>query len=103
MTNATQAPSAEQQVRERLDRQAVRLTEATGIKWTVGYIGNVGRAGDDRSWFLFAEHEGRVGTRDDSIGGVRTVDLELLASLAAGAVALARVLQSRGAIVEGSR
>ena len=46
---------------------------------TFGYIGNCGvdRSGpfDDRSWYIFLPHPGRVGTYEDRIGGFRTSDL----------------------------
>ncbi|CAB4189613.1 hypothetical protein UFOVP1196_4 [uncultured Caudovirales phage] len=45
--------------------------ELPGI--TFGYIGNCGvnRNGpfDDRSWYIFLPHPGRVGTSDDRVGG----------------------------------
>jgi len=40
--------------------------------FTVGYIGNCGRDFDDRSWMIFRDHAGRVGTKEDRIGGYST-------------------------------
>jgi hypothetical protein len=44
-----------------------------------GYIGNCGvdRSGpfDDRSWYVFLPHPGRVGGITDRVGGFRTADL----------------------------
>lgn len=46
---------------------------------TFGYIGNCGsdRSGrfDDRSWYIFLPHPGRVGDYSDRLGGYRTQDL----------------------------
>ncbi len=59
-----------------------RLAEATGEAWTFGYIGNCGTGPysfDDRSWFAFRPHPGRVGTHKDCIGGVPTAELDRLA------------------------
>jgi hypothetical protein len=82
---------------ERCQKQVARLAELTGIAFTFGYIGNCsGIPGtpawrDDRSWFVFAPHPGRVGTHEDSFGGVRTEDLAELLPLISGAIALARI------------
>lgn len=47
-----------------------------------GYIGNVGvdRSGpfDDRSWYVFLPHPGRVGTPADCVGGYRTANLPVM-------------------------
>jgi hypothetical protein len=40
--------------------------------FSVGYIGNCSRNLDDRSWMIFRDHAGRVGTREDTIGGYPT-------------------------------
>jgi len=40
--------------------------------FSVGYIGNCSRDLDDRSWMIFRDHAGRVGTREDTIGGYST-------------------------------
>jgi len=69
-----------------------RLGERTGIAWTFGYIGNVDPHRDDRRWYAFAAHPGRVGTSRDSIGGVPTEDLDELVSMLQGAVQLLTVL-----------
>lgn len=46
---------------------------------TFGYIGNCGVARwgkfDDRRWYLFLPHPGRVGTPHDSVGGYSTESL----------------------------
>lgn len=46
---------------------------------TFGYIGNVGvyRSGpfDDRRWYIFLPHDGRVGTSADRVGGYSTESL----------------------------
>jgi hypothetical protein len=72
-------------------RRVATLAELTGAEWTFGYIGNVSGARDDRRWYAFAPHPGRVGTADDRIGGVPTEKLGDLATMLAGALALARV------------
>ena len=65
------------------------LTKHTGIAWTFGYLGNVYADHDDRHWYAFAAHPGRVGTNKDSIGGYRNpADL---VPLLMGAVQLAIV------------
>lgn len=77
------------------------LTKKTGISWTFGYLGNCsGIPGtpafkDDRRWYAFAAHPGRVGTALDSIGGYSTDRLEELATVLHGAVKLAVVLEAR--------
>jgi hypothetical protein len=40
--------------------------------FTVGYIGNCSRDLDDRSWMIFRDHAGRVGTKEDRMGGYST-------------------------------
>ena len=40
--------------------------------FSVGYIGNCSRDLDDRSWMIFRDHAGRVGTHKDTIGGYST-------------------------------
>jgi hypothetical protein len=83
---------------EALRRAASHLSDQTGIKWTVGYIGNCDHRHDDRSWSLFAEHPGRVGTSADRIGSVSTAELPELVKLVQGACNLARVLDNRSLI-----
>ncbi len=39
---------------------------------TTGYLGNISRDRDDRSWYFFAAHPGRVGTHADTWGGCAT-------------------------------
>jgi hypothetical protein len=58
------------------------LAEVSGIDYTFGYIGNLdARFGDDRIWYVFAPHPGRVGTDKDRFGGVRTEQLAELIPL----------------------
>ena len=42
--------------------------------FTIGYIGNCSRDLDDRSWMIFRDHAGRVGTKKDVMGGYSTED-----------------------------
>lgn len=82
-------------------RLVASLSKKTGIAWTFGYLGNTyGLEGtpafqDDRSWFAFAAHPGRVGTALDCIGGFSTDRLGGLVGALQGAVALAVVLDFR--------
>jgi len=39
---------------------------------TTGYIGNVTQGRDDRAWYFFASHPGRVGEAADRWGGTAT-------------------------------
>jgi hypothetical protein len=71
-----------------------RIADATGDEWTFGYIGDVSRHGDDRGWFAFRAHPGRVGTAADRIGGHGTADLDKLADVLRGALAMARMLKA---------
>lgn len=73
---------------ERCTRIVEMIAAATGDEWTLGYIGNVDRHGDDRPWFAFRAHPGRVGTAADRIGGL---DLEDLAPVLSGALQMARM------------
>jgi hypothetical protein len=79
----------------RLRRTTELLSEVTGITWTVGYIGNCDNRRDDRSWFLFADHPGRVGTASDRIGGVDTANLNDLALMASGALRMAKFMAAK--------
>lgn len=65
------------------------------VTWTFGYIGNLSHERDDRAWYAFASHPGRVGRSDDRIGGLPTENLDQLAERLAGAVTLARVFSAR--------
>ena len=46
--------------------------------FSVGYIGNCSTDGnnniifDDRSWTIFRDHKGRIGTKEDRMGGYST-------------------------------
>lgn len=79
----------------RIRRQTDRLTEATGITFRYGYLGDVsGIPGtpafrDSRSYYLFAAHPGRCGTDADRLGGVSD-PADLLPILGA-ALGLARI------------
>lgn len=58
-------------------RQMIRAEEVVktldGV--SLGYIGNVYSDGtDDRSWFIFLPHPGRIGEAEDRIGGFDTSD-----------------------------
>jgi hypothetical protein len=60
-------------IRARIQRLADMLPDDVSF----GYIGNCDGAGyDDRLWYLFLPHPGRVGTSLDRIGGFRTDDEE---------------------------
>ena len=56
------------------------INERTTGGFSVGYIGNVGRGYDDRSWMVFAPHPGRVGTRDDTWGDFRSQEALIIAA-----------------------
>ena len=79
---------------DRCQRLVEMISEATGEPWTFGYIGNVERRRDDRAWYAFRPHPGRVGTAEDRIGGVATEDLSTLAITLAGALKMARMLKN---------
>jgi hypothetical protein len=106
-TEAPAAPSSFDRAHATLARLVKALGEATGIPFSFGYIGNCeGTPGtpafrDDRSWFAFAAHPGRVGTHSDSIGGYATDSLDQLVPVLQGALALARV-QNVGSAAERS-
>jgi hypothetical protein len=79
----------------RIRRLVARLSEATGIAFTFGYLGDLsGIPGtpafrDSRTYYVFAAHPGRVGDAGDRIGGVS--DPADLVPLLRGALALATV------------
>lgn len=83
-------------VTQQLERLVNVLTDRTGISWTLGYLGNCsGIPGtpayrDERRWYAFAAHSGRVGTPADSIGGF--ADPADLIPWLQGAVSLTTVL-----------
>jgi len=64
--------NGQQQLQERVDALAKELP---GI--TFGYIGNVEQWCDDRSWFVFLPHPGRVGRYNDSVRIGTTAQLEV--------------------------
>jgi len=86
MTNApaTEAPATPYERQEVLLRDEIAelnallgLTDADhSHKVTFGYIGNLSNTRDDRWWMVFLPHPGRVGTRDDQVGGFPTGSLE---------------------------
>lgn len=94
MTNAITPPvlTREQQAQARFDRM-MKATLPEG--WSYGYIGNVDHKTDDRAWFIFAPHPGRVGTPKDRIGGFSTEDRHKLTGLAA-AIAFGRAKMAEG-------
>lgn len=87
---------------QRCEALVKALSEATGLDWTFGYVGNLSATYDDRLWSAFAPHPGRVGTHADSIGGVRTEDLDQLPAQLAAALALARVPAVAAQLKRGS-
>lgn len=70
-------------IEERFQRQ---MKACLPEGWSFGYIGNVyfGPMKDDRCWYIFVPHPGRVGTSEDRIGGFATADRFKLAQIAAG-------------------
>jgi hypothetical protein len=76
------------------ERLVEKLSERTGLAWTFGYIGNTGPGYDDRSWFAFAPHPGRIGTSADRLGGFPTEHLDRLRVFLAGAVAALRFTEA---------
>ena len=97
---STPASTPTDKARAACERMVKVLSDRTGIAWSFGYLGNVsGLPGtplyrDDRSWYAFAAHPGRVGTHKDSIGGVATADLPTLVTMLQGALALTTVLST---------
>lgn len=73
-----------------------RLSRATGLDWTFGYVGNIENWGDTRLWSAFAPHPGRVGTSDDCLGQVPTKHLPILVGVLMGAWKLTKVLAVPG-------
>lgn len=92
---ATLAPSrrASRTPAENCERIVKRIAEVTGEAWTFGYIGNLTPQHDDRGWFAFRPHPGRVGTAADRIGGNGTDDLEALVPVLSGALRMAMMLR----------
>jgi len=77
MTTRLPLTQEEKQLREvkRVARLNARFdTEKLDMPkgFTIGYIGNCSRNLDDRSWMIFRDHAGRVGTKEDRIGGYST-------------------------------
>ena len=70
-------PLTEEQKTERELTRVARLNarldaEVMPEGFTVGYIGNCNRDLDDRSWTIFRDHKGRIGTKEDRMGGYST-------------------------------
>ena len=79
----------------------VLKAEFPGISF--GYIGNVDRWGDDRSWYVFLPHPGRVGTMLDRVGGYSTDRLPDMLAGWDGIVAIVRKrMIARGATPFGA-
>ena len=49
---------------------------------TIGYIGNLEVGRDDREWYIFLPHPGRIGKAEDRLGGYSTEDRWKLVTLA---------------------
>lgn len=86
-----------ERVIDSIKRIMIKLNEVIGAGATFGYIGNLDeRFGDDRSWYVFLPHPGRVGTTEDRFGGFSTGDIEgarrTLTELS-GALTMARYLR----------
>lgn len=70
--------SIEEQLLEQKNKRAddfLRTKMPAGF--SSGYIGNCSSGAnpvDDRSWFIFRDHPGRVGTSADSLGGFPTAE-----------------------------
>lgn len=89
----------------RAERISELLTERTGVEFTFGYIGNVNsyQPGthayrDDRLWYFFAAHPGRIGDHRDHIGGYHTADLEELLTEARGVLQMLTILSTRNVL-----
>jgi hypothetical protein len=95
----TLSAEATERRQKMLDRVEKDLREALpGV--TCGYIGNTYADGtDDRSWFIFLPHPGRVGTAKDRIGGVSTANrfslVQLMLAMIKGAE-LTKEIAARG-------
>lgn len=76
-TQMTETQTTSDQLQAKAD---ALIAEIPGV--TFGYLGNVGigREGryDDRSWYIFLPHPGRVGTYLDAVGGYSTGNLGLM-------------------------
>jgi len=56
-----------------MENQALKIIATElGTDFSSGYIGNVERGRDDRAWYFFAPHPGRVGEAADRWGGCAT-------------------------------
>ena len=86
-----------------IEKLVLKLNEALGLdpadysnRVSFGYIGNCGPNYDDRSWYVFLPHPGRVGQPADRMGGFATGDAAGAATLHAqlsGAVTIARFVK----------
>lgn len=93
----TRTPNRTDRAVASCQRMVKTLSERTGIEFTFGYIGNTyGIEGtvafrDDRRWFAFAAHPGRIGTDHDRLGGYRTSDLSGMVAELHGALSLSYI------------
>jgi len=72
------------------------MTSILPTGWTFGYIGNVGKSGDDRSWMIYPPAQG-ISTQfpeTKSIGGFCTDDKDKLLPIASGIAAAYSVLEN---------
>lgn len=82
----------------RVQRLLDQLNEVIGGGATFGYLGNCGSGVDDRSWYVFLPHPGRVGTHEDRLGGFGTGDVDGVESTVRqlhGALVMAKHLTTR--------
>lgn len=92
-----------ERVHEQIERMVTQMNKALGLdpadysrRVSFGYIGNVDPSGsnDDRAWYVFLPHPGRVGTDADCLGsGHRTDDYAgavRTAAMVSGALRFAR-------------
>lgn len=81
MTDAEREAATYARMTRLIEAGVATLNEVLGLtdadhshKVTFGYIGNCSPSGanDDRRWYVFLPHPGRVGTMDDTLGGFST-------------------------------
>lgn len=96
-TIAAPQPTEWERVRAFVARQVALLNATLGLadaehsrKVTFGYIGNLGHGRDDRLWYVFLPHPGRVGTPADTLGGFSTGGVASLGALAGQVAAFRR-------------
>ena len=83
MTNTTATAAAARFARQEaiLRDEIAKLNSLLGLtdakhKVTFGYIGDLDRFGDTRTWMVFLPHPGRVGNAENQVGGFATGNLE---------------------------